>query len=619
MRRRFLFGVALCLSLFWGACGRGGDEAWRRFDLITERPARVTGGRLARRDLPLGPVEVRDAELMREVGRRPEGRLSAAAVHALVTAAGTRAQWRLSLGASPYLSFTPLPVPARPCPCAYRIEVRGEAGRPAVLRRVAAESSTAAAPAAVYVDLADWADQTVDLALALEGPAGTAAAWGSPAVYSRGSRGAAAVRRPPSGTPGKPNVLLLGLDTFRADALGAYGRVPSVTPALDRLAAESDVWLDAFSCFNVTNPSFASLLTGLYGKHHGIYDFDTRLAADRTTLAEALSGLGYDTRAILSIDHLADSRSGLGQGFDGVQVPGDQFAAELAVDAAMDWIGGRERPFFLWLHLFDAHTPHTPPQPFASGFRPETAVGLAPPRSWLAFRSPGPRAYRNVVLGGSADLYAGEVAYLDFQVGRLLDFLASRRLLDDTLVVLIADHGENLEEHGVSYRHAGLWDTTTHVPLMIRWPGGKREGRRIPGLVQNVDVFPTVLAAVGAPPLPGIDGIDLRRLTGDGTGDGKAGRRVVFAEHTGRLGAMVRTRRFKYMLSQGNRFVPDGAYLYDLEHDPREEANLAGQGLRAETELAALLRRWLADRKVAPGPRPQDEEELARLRALGYL
>lgn len=580
----------------------------------------MTGARLARRDLPLGPVEVRDAELMREVGRRPEGRLSAAAVHALVTAAGTRAVWRLSLGASPYLSFTPLPVPARACPCIYRIEVRGEDGRLAGLRRVAAESPAPAAPAAVYVDLAAWAGQTIDLLLTLDGPAGAAAAWGSPAVDSRGSRGAETVRKP---TPGKPNVLLLGLDTFRADALGAYGRVPSVTPALDRLAAESDVWLDAFSCFNVTNPSFASLLTGLYGKHHGIYDFDTRLAADRTTLAEALSGLGYDTRAILSIDHLADSRSGLGQGFDGVEAPADQFAAELAVDAAMDWIDRRERPFFLWLHLFDAHTPHTPPQPFASGFRPETAVGLAPPRSWLAFRSPGPRAYRNVVLGGSADLYAGEVAYLDFQVGRLLDFLASRRLLDDTLVVLIADHGENLEDHGVSYRHAGLWDTTTHVPLMIRWPGEGGKGRRVPGLVQNVDVFPTVLAAVGAP-LPtgrgaGIDGIDLRRLTGDGTGDGKGGRRVVFAEHTGRLGAMVRTRRFKYMLSQGNRFVPDGAYLYDLEHDPREESNLAGLGLRAETELAALLRRWLADRKAAPGPSPQDEKELARLRALGYL
>jgi arylsulfatase A-like enzyme len=580
----------------------------------------VTGARLARRDLPLGPVEVRDAELMREVGRRPEGRLSAAAVHALVTTAGTRAEWRLPLAASPYLAFTPLSLPGRPCPCVYRIEVRRPDGRLTVLRRLAAEPAepptpvTSAAPAAVYVDLADWAGQTVDLVLALDGPAGAAAAWGSAAVYSRSD---VAAQRPPRPMPGKPNVLLLGLDTFRADALGAYGRSPSVTPALDRLAAESDVWLDAFSCFNVTNPSFASLLTGLYGKHHGIYDFDTRLAAGRTTLAEALSRLGYDTRAILSIDHLADSRSGLGQGFDGVLAPSDQFAAELAVDAAMDWIDRRERPFFLWLHLFDAHTPHTPPQPFASGFRPEAAVGLAPPRSWLAFRSPGPRAYRNVVLGGSADLYAGEVAYLDFQVGRLLDFLASRRLLDDTLVVLIADHGENLEDHGVSYRHAGLWDTTTHVPLMIRWPGQGGEGRRIPGLVQNVDVFPTVLAAVGAPPVAGIDGVDLRRLTGEG----KGGRRVVFAEHTGRLGAMVRTRRFKYMLSQGNRFVPDGAYLYDLEHDPGEEANLAGRGLRAERELASLLRRWLADRKVAPGPGPQarDEEELARLRALGYL
>jgi arylsulfatase A-like enzyme len=418
-------------------------------------------------------------------------------------------------------------------------------------------------------------------------------------------------------------VLLLGLDTLRADALGVYGRVPSVTPAMDRLAGESDVWLEAFSCFNVTNPSFASLMTGLYGKHHGIYDFDTRLAPRQTTLAEVFSGLGYDTRAILSIDHLADSRSGLGQGFGDVVAPADQFAAEYAVDTAMAWISRRERPFFLWLHLFDAHTPHTPPQPFASGFRPNVPAGLTPPRLWSPFRSPGPRGYRNTTLGGHSDLYAGEVAYLDLQIGRLLDFLESRGELDDTLIVLVADHGENLEDHGVLYRHAGLWDTVTHVPLMIRWPGERREGRRLRGLVQNVDVFPTLLAEVGAKVPGGIDGLDLRRLTGEGRG----GRRAVFAEHTGRLGAMVRTRRFKYMLSRGNRFVPDGTYLYDLERDPAEAANLAGSGLAAEAELDSLLRRWLRDRRTGtateapetPETGVRDDEALARLRALGYL
>jgi arylsulfatase A-like enzyme len=136
--------------------------------------------------------------------------------------------------------------------------------------------------------------------------------------------------------------------------------------------------------------------------------------------------------------------------------------------------------------------------------------------------------------------------------------------------------------------------------------------------VQNVDVFPTVLAATGLP-VPSQDGQDLRSLTGPG----KRGRRLVFAEHTGQLGAMVRSAGFKYMTSHGNRLVPDGAYLYDLRRDPGELHNLAGSGLQIEGDLAALLARWLADRRAPGGaPAPHRElsaDEVARLKALGYL
>lgn len=602
--------AALALAGCDGALERRA-ESWRRTDLWSERPFVQEGGpggrAVVRRDVPLGPEEVRDPKVLPPEGQRLVDRLPAAAVHALEQAAGSRAGWRLELGSSPYFSFVPLP-----CPCTYRVTVRDGSEPVRELYAKPAEPPGFSAPPTVHVDLGDHAGSTVELFLEIEGPATARALWGSPAVYSRGGDGAPARR-----DEKRPNVLLLGIDTLRADALGAYGRTPSVTPALDALAAESDVWLRATSCFNVTNPSFTSLLTGLYGKNHGIYDFDHRLAPGHTTLAEVFSRLGYDTQAVLSIDHLSDARSGLGQGFDRVQVARNQFAAELVVDTAMDWIAGRERPFFLWLHLFDPHTPHTPPRPFATGYRPETASGLTPPARWSPFRKPGAvAAYRNGILGGHSDLYAGEVAYLDHQIDRLLDFLRSRRLLDNTLVVLIADHGENLEDHGVSYRHAGLWDTVLHVPLMIRWPGERRQGRRLDGLVQNVDVFPTLLAAVGEDVPAGIDGIDLRRITGEGRG----GRRIVFAEHTGQLGAMVRTRRHKYWWSRGNRFVPDGVYLYDLERDPGETANLAGTGLPVERELAALLERWLARRGADPTQKgTQSEEELERLRALGYL
>ncbi|HJX29817.1 MAG TPA: sulfatase/phosphatase domain-containing protein, partial [Thermoanaerobaculia bacterium] len=140
---------------------------------------------------------------------------------------------------------------------------------------------------------------------------------------------------------------------------------------------------------------------------------------------------------------------------------------------------------------------------------------------------------------------------------------------------------------------------------------------RLGGLVQTIDLFPTLLEAAGLQ-VPQQDGTDLRELTGEG----KRGRRAVFSEHAGRLGLMVRTPEHKYILSQGNaRFFPDGASLYDLKADPEETRNLAGQGHLAETQLSDLLRRWLADRRNAPQakPRAQSDEERARLKALGYL
>src|SRR5262249_41502659 len=149
-------------------------------------------------------------------------------------------------------------------------------------------------------------------------------------------------------------------------------------------------------------------------------------------------------------------------------------------DMTIDWLAGhagRGKPFFAWVHLFDPHTPHTPPEPYALGFRPSEATGLTPPRLWVPFRAPGPRPFTEPVLGADRALYYGEVAYVDRQVGRLLGWLRSRDLLDDTLAAVVADHGESLGEHGIRFRHVGLHDTTTHVPMMIRWPGREAAGR----------------------------------------------------------------------------------------------------------------------------------------------
>ena len=629
--------LAVCLAGCRAGSGEDGAAgAWVRRDLWAERPqVEASPFGKARRPVArevsyLGTAEVRDLSKVPPQQLINIPKRTAAQVRALAQSAGSRLRWRVKVGPAAYVSFIPLGYPAGrpPCPCTFRMGVRAPDGAIHELSRLPVEPMGPIAQAAVEVPLAAWEGQEIDLLFQVDGPPPSpdtpgqpvpAALWGSPALYQRGAP------LPRRGTgERRPNVLLIGFDTLRADALGPWGRTPSLSPAFDRLAAESDVWPDAYSTFNITNPSFVSILTGLYGKDHGVYDLQTPLPRERTTLAELFAGAGYDTLAVISARHLGDHNSGLGQGFGQVVTAGEHHSAELAVDLTADWLAARAgrneggaRPFFAWLHLFDPHTPHTPPEPYAVGFRPAAPAGLAPVASWVPFRPPGPRTFDEPVLGGQRDLYDGEVAYLDRQLGRLLDFLASRGMLEDTVLALVADHGENLGDHGILYRHLGLWDSTTHVPLLIRRPGPRREGRRLPGLVQTLDLFPTLLRQAGLP-VPDQDGRDLYELTAEG----RPGRRAVFAEHAGRLGLMVRTAGHLYTRSQGNnpRLVPDGPALYDLAADPGQIANLAGRGLPAEQELSGLLQRWLADRRpaVAPRSRALSEEEEMRLRALGY-
>lgn len=561
----------------------------------------------------LGSAEVRDMSLVPVTQLAHFPKRTAGQVETLEMKAGTRLGWRVRIGQDAYVSFTPLGSEG-PCACSYRVGVRESPGVVKELYRIESAPVGPFAPAAVEVDLSEYAGREVELLFQLEGAEGKAS-WGSPAVYQRAAL-PAVPERP------KPNVILLGLDTLRADALGAWGHDPSLSPALDRLAEQSDVWLDAHTVFNATNPSFVSMMTGLYGKSHGVYDLKTPLPQSHTTLAEHLAGAGYDTFAVISASHLGDHNSGLGQGFGKVVRATEHHSAELAVDTTLDWIASRQespRPFFAWVHLFDPHTPHTPPHPYALGFRASGFTGLDPVRTWIPFRQPGGRTFTEPVLGGQRDLYDGEVAYLDRQVGRLAAFLESRGLLENTVLVVVSDHGESLGERNIQFRHVGLHDIITHVPLLIRWPGRERTGRRIEGLVQTIDLFPTILNAAGVA-VPSQEGQDLKAMADEGR-LAHRGRRAVFAEHSDRFGAMVRTRDHKYVWMQGlPKIFPDGPYLFDVKADPGEMRNLAGQGLAIETELSDLLRRWQADRRNHPEARPreQSDEEKAKLKALGY-
>ena len=631
----------LIVLLLTASCGPrelkpGSDrDAWDRQDLWVNKPEveiapEAAGHRkVVEREIAyLGASEVRDVEHIHPSHLKVVKQLPASEVRALRQMAGSRLRWTLSLGREPYLSFIPLRNETDSEPCVYQVTVRTGSGQQQ-LHSAPAEHTVPPGQATVIVDLKAYAGQTVDLLFEVQPPPGAEAAstdaggerqappralWGSPAVYShrQPARQAATVQQ--------PNVLLIGADTLRADALGAYGAQPSVTPGLDRLASESDLWTTAVSAFNVTNPSFISLMTGLYGKDHGIYDLVTKLPEEQTTLAEHFAAAGYHTFAVIAAHHLGPQASGLGQGFEEIALAGRHYTAELGADMTMDWIAEhQDQPFFIWLHLFDPHTPHTPPEPFALGYYPTSANGLSPVAGWSTYRQPGWLPYLNQVLGANKDLYPGEVAYLDHQVDRLLDFLRSRGLLETTVIAFVADHGENLEDHGIRYAHTGLFETTTHVPLMIRWPDALQKGprgRRLDGLVQSLDLFPTLLNAAGLP-VPETDAIDLREQTTDS----RHGRRAAFSEHAHRQGARVRTEDHAYMLSYTNKQLADGAYLFDLRKDPHEEHNLAGQGLPVEKELHELLQRWLAHHRQGTQPLPAEvsPEDLEKMRSLGYL
>ncbi len=295
----------------------------------------------------LGAEEVRDLRLVPAKQLIAFPKRTAGQVKALEQRASSRVRWTIQPGREAYFSFIPLGT-LNGCACVYLVGVREGPDKLDKLYRLDAEPVGPISPAAVEVDLSPYAGRRIDLLIQIEGSAAHAPGqpvpsvlWGSPAVYSR--KALPALPTLPAGQRGenRTNVLLIGFDTLRADALGAWGRNPSLTPALDRLAEQSDVWLDAFSTFNVTNPSFASILTGLYGKNHGVYDLQTPLPQTHTTLAELLGKAGYDTLALISASHLGDHNSGLGQGFAEVSTASEHYAAEMPVDMTMDWLAAR--------------------------------------------------------------------------------------------------------------------------------------------------------------------------------------------------------------------------------------------------------------------------------------
>jgi len=460
------------------------------------------------------------------------------------------------------------------------------------------------------------------------------------------------------------NVLLITMDTTRADHLGAYGQVRFETPALDALASEGVVFEQCSSAAATTLSSHASLMTGAYPLRHGVVRNGFSVHPSNRTLAEALSDAGFRCAAFVASSALV-SATGMNQGFgvyderlDLPASPGGNDQAQRRAGSVTDAVlahvdeqeaAGAEGGLFLFAHYFDPHAPYgAPGSGDVGGFGDiESAVGAQQQR--VLGEGPGQQA----VIGGGlpaalagptgavpspaderlAALYGAEVEYMDAEIGRLLAGLASRGVLEETLVVITADHGETFWEQGNFWNH-GLWvgETDVHVPLIVRGPGAAR-GARVSTPVSGVDVAPTILDAVGLAPGPGDDPGRGRSLLPALSG-AEIPRRAVFSEATQPGPRLEGAEGLPWAGAAKPQAVRLGPWklvkapylgvrqLFDLASDPGERRDLLADPVLTPTSRDALedLERahavWVG--AAAPRPSAYDPDQAEALRSLGY-
>lgn len=407
--------------------------------------------------------------------------------------------------------------------------------------------------------------------------------------------------------PGKPNVLIVVMDTTRADRCSVNGYSRPTTPNLEKIASEGAVYLDAWSPSSWTGPSHASLFTGLRPPNHGYMGGNRLYLDDRaTTLAEVLGESGYAT-ACFTNNEFVTPTYGLTQGFQTIVLAFENRAlgevrSGWTHENAAEWAVAKHRagkPFFLFVNDMEPHIPYVPPEPFAQRFlSPQlSSADVAAGRAWSGLdclghilgvkKAPAP------VLAAISDLYDAEIATLDSTFPQLLQPLAAVGALDNTIVVIVGDHGENLGEHELLDHKWSLHRTLLHVPLVIRYPPKIRPGTRVDDVVRLEDVAPTVWELTGNPPPEGVlDGQSLLHPTSGRVARGSFGTTMHFkdelvklfptADH-GLLAVAIRSiydGRHHYI-----RYSDGREELYDVDKDPLESRDLS---LEAPDVLAAL-------------------------------
>jgi choline-sulfatase len=389
--------------------------------------------------------------------------------------------------------------------------------------------------------------------------------------------------------PGSPDVILITIDTLRADHLGSYGDARAATPVLDRLARNGARFAHVIAPVPLTLPSHASLLTGVTPLAHGVHDnIGFALGPAIPALAERFKTAGYETGAFVSGAPL-DRASGLARGFDTYDdrmTRNVERRADETVAAVGEWLrrdsGAHTRPLFLWVHLFDPHAPYEAPEPFGRRFAERP--------------------------------YDGEIAFVDAQIGVLLDDVKRARPDRRAIVAVTADHGEGLGEHGEPTHGLFVYDSTIRVPLILEG-AGVPAGLDVQRMAQLIDVAPTLLDIAGVAALERIAGTSLRPSMNNGAA--AAAEPAYVESRFGRLccgwAPVHAWRDGRWMLID----VPK-VELYDLSADPGQLHNVAADHPSETARLRRALGRALA-REAAPSLQSASSETRARLQSLGYV
>lgn len=424
---------------------------------------------------------------------------------------------------------------------------------------------------------------------------------------------------------GRPNVLLITVDTLRADHLGAYGHAQPTSPALDRLARDGVVFDEAYTPVPTTAPAVASLLTGSYVDVHGVRENEAELPATTFTLGEALSAAGWASAGFYGNGALA---KGFGQGLASWQPFDPKWTSDDAAGGALAvaWLETARAPWFLWVHFMDPHGPYTSPAERSASFvypaTPELRRELPPsPTNWGFGVIPRYQLLPGLRrVGDYVRRYDGEIVGTDLQVQRLLDALERRGLLDDTLIVFTADHGESLGEDDYFFQHGKvLNEASLRVPLVLRHPQLPR-GARVAAPVSLIDLLPTLTALLGVPLSQPVAGIDVRpALTG-----GALPERDLLAYTVTRPPTVAIRRDGVKLVGKLADGAPQSGPFASLEllavGEGRETRVAAGERPKLVAALEPALRdaaRTMS--RAAAAPIELDEEQRSRLRALGYV